>query len=53
MRLGAWISVQCDEISILVRTRGQLKIKNQAVKIAHKDVGLNKQHMKSLIITLG
>jgi hypothetical protein len=40
-----------DDTSIFARTRNPLKIKDQIDRITHKDVGPNKQHMKSTIVT--
>jgi hypothetical protein len=42
-----------DNTSIFAWTRGPLKIKDQAARIAHEDVGPSMYHMKSPIITLG
>jgi hypothetical protein len=42
-----------DDTSIFAWTRGPLKIKDQAGRTAHEDIGPNKQHMKSLIVTPG
>jgi hypothetical protein len=40
-----------DDTSIFAQTRGPLKIKDQTGTTTHKDVGPNKQQMKSPIIT--
>jgi hypothetical protein len=40
-----------EDTSIFARTRGPLKIKNQVGRTAYEDVGPNKQHKKSPIIT--
>jgi hypothetical protein len=45
----SWAS---DNTSFFTRTRGPLKIKDQIGRITHKDVGPNKQHMNSPIVTL-
>jgi hypothetical protein len=45
-------SADSDDTSIFAQTRGLVKIKDQTVRTAYKDVGLNKQCMKSLIVTL-
>jgi hypothetical protein len=42
-----------DNTSIFTWTRGPLKINDQTGRTSHKDVGPNKQHMKSLIVTPG
>jgi hypothetical protein len=42
-----------DDISFFVRTRGPLKIKDQADRTTYEDVGTNKQYKKSPIVTLG
>jgi hypothetical protein len=41
-----------NDISIFTRTEGLLKIKDQADETTHEDVGPNKHHMKSPIVTL-
>jgi hypothetical protein len=45
-------NIYIDDTLNFAGTEGPLKIKDQAGRIAYKDVGSNKQHMKSLIVTL-
>jgi hypothetical protein len=46
----SWAS---DDTPIFVRTTDPLKIKDQIYRITHKNIGSNKQHMKSPIVPPG
>jgi hypothetical protein len=45
--------MEIDDTLIFSCTGGSLKIKNLAGRTTHKDIGLNKQHMKSPVVTSG
>jgi hypothetical protein len=45
---SSWVS---DDTSNFAYTGGPLKIKYQAGRTTHEDIGLFKQHMKSLVVT--
>jgi hypothetical protein len=46
-------NIYIDDTLNFAGTESPLKIKDQTCRIAYKDIGPNKQHMKSLIVTLG
>jgi hypothetical protein len=51
MHLNLMLSLLTDDTSIFACTGGPLKIKDQVDRTVHEDVGFNKQHIKSPIVT--